>query len=120
VRSILAREEPAVGRGIALVESYGDDGLFRKRVVMDRHGYGQGEYKYFTYPLPERVAALRAAFYPPLAAIANRWNAALGDDNRYPEAHAAFLERPNRFNDELRRFVGRRLRRASRREAGSA
>lgn len=77
----------------ALVASYPADTLFRRRIVMERHGYGQGEYKYFAYPLPDIVAALRTALYPPLAEIANRWNAALKLDTRYPATHAAFLER---------------------------
>ena len=77
----------------ALAGSYEDDGRFRSRVVMGRHGFGLGEYKYFAYPLPGLVAALRAALYPPLAAIANRWNAALAIDARYPADHDAFLER---------------------------
>ena len=70
---------------------YADDLLFRSRVVMSRHGFGRGEYRYFAYPLPELVADLRAAFYPPLAAIANRWNATLGIEGRYPAEHATFL-----------------------------
>ena len=71
-----------------LAGRYSDDALFRSRVVMARHGFGQGEYKYFAYPLPEPVAGLRAALYPPLAAIANRWNEAMGLGSRYPESHA--------------------------------
>src|SRR4030081_3139157 len=62
----------AVEQCATLAESYADEGLFRSRVVMARHGFGRGEYKYFAYPLPESVAALRNALYPPLAAIANR------------------------------------------------
>jgi uncharacterized protein len=77
----------------ALAARYeGDDSrAFRSRVVMARHGFGAGEYKYFAYPLPELVAGLRSALYPPLAAIANRWNAALGIEARYPAAHDAYL-----------------------------
>ncbi len=88
IPSVLAPDECA-----ALVESYADSALFRSRVVMRQHGFGQGEYKYFAYPLPEIVQSLRAALYPPLAAIANRWNAAMGIDVSYPEAHEAFLTR---------------------------
>ena len=60
---------------------------------MASHGFGRGEYKYFTYPLPEIVAHLRGASYPNLAPIANAWNAAMGSDLRYPAAHADFLAR---------------------------
>jgi hypothetical protein len=77
----------------AYASGYARDGLFRSRVVMERHGFGRGEYRYFAYPLPDELARLRAALYPPLAGIANRWNAALGVDERYPAAHAAYLER---------------------------
>jgi uncharacterized protein len=68
-----------------------DDG-FRSRVVMARHGYGQGEYRYFAYPLPPHVATLREAFYTPLARTANRWRTALGDDGRFPSALESFLD----------------------------
>jgi uncharacterized protein len=77
----------------ALIDDYAVDERFRSRIVMARHGFGRGEYKYFAYPLPATVAALRAALYPPLAAIANRWNAAMGTAERYPAEHAAFLKR---------------------------
>jgi hypothetical protein len=60
---------------------------------MGRHGYGEGEYKYFAYPLPEPVASLRGALYPPLAEIANRWAAQTGAEARFPSEHAAFVDR---------------------------
>jgi uncharacterized protein len=77
----------------ALAGLYPEDGLFRSRVVMSRHGFGRGEYKYFSYPLPAMIAGLRTSIYPHLVPIANRWNAALGLDGRYPDEHKAFLER---------------------------
>jgi uncharacterized protein len=77
----------------ALAGLYADDKLFRSHVVMGRHGFGRGEYKYFGYPLPDAVASFRSAIYPRLAPIANRWNAAMGIDVRYPDTHAEFLAR---------------------------
>jgi hypothetical protein len=76
-----------------LAALYDVDEKFRSRIVMGRHGFGRGEYKYFAYPLPEPIAALRPALYPPLSRIANRWNEAMGIAIRYPEDHAAFLKR---------------------------
>src|SRR6478609_1524959 len=66
---------------------YEQDALFRSRVVMGRHGFGRGEYRYFAYPLPDLIAELRPALYARLAGIANRWNEAMGIDIRYPESH---------------------------------
>jgi hypothetical protein len=77
----------------ALAALYGDDRHFRSKVVMARHGFGSGEYKYFAYPLPALIQQLRTCFYPPLAAIANRWNQAMNIDVRYPATHAQYLER---------------------------
>jgi hypothetical protein len=77
----------------AISALYPQDDLFRSRVVMGRHGFGRGEYKYFNYPLPDRLAELRAAIYPHLVPIANRWNSAMGIEIQYPEKHEAFLER---------------------------
>ena len=68
-------------------------GTFRSRVVMARHGFGRGEYKYFSYPLPDLIAGLRPALYTKLCGVANRWNEAMGIDIRYPEGHDAFLKR---------------------------
>jgi len=72
---------------------YPRDELFRSRVVMQSHGYGQGEYKYFAPPLPDPIVELRQSFYQGLVPIANRWNTALGLDVQYPAEHASFIER---------------------------
>jgi len=72
---------------------YPQEDLFRSRVEMRRHGFGRGEYKYFSYPLPQLVGDLRTTVYPLLVPIANRWNTAMGLDVRYPEEHADFIER---------------------------
>lgn len=72
---------------------YPDDANFRDRIVMGRHGFGRGEYKYFSYPLPDLIAQLRPTLYAHLQGVANRWNEAMGIDIRYPEGHAAFLKR---------------------------
>src|SRR6202007_1048003 len=72
---------------------YSNDECFRSRVVMARHGFGRGEYKYFRYPLPNLLHELRTALYERLAPIANQWNHALEIDTRYPDTHADFIHR---------------------------
>ena len=76
-----------------LAACYDTPGIFRSHVVMGRHGYGRGEYRYFSYPLPPVISGLRNALYPPLAHIANRWNESMGIEVRYPKGHKAFLDR---------------------------
>jgi uncharacterized protein len=77
----------------AVAALYPNDANFRSRIVMGRHGFGRGEYKYFSYPLPDLIAQLRPALYAHLQGVANRWNEAMGIDIRYPATHAAFLKR---------------------------
>lgn len=76
-----------------LIALYPSESLFRSRVVMARHGYGRGEYKYFAYPLPPLVGQLRAQLYESLVPIANRWSECMGQPVRYPPTHAQFVER---------------------------
>src|SRR4051794_16159490 len=78
---------------LAISSRYEDEKIYRSRVIMARHGFGRGEYKYFAYPLPDIVASLRASLYPSLAHIANRWNEQLGVDQRFPAEHGAYLKR---------------------------
>ena len=82
---------PSACRDLAAL--YPAEAGFRSRVVMGRHGFGQGEYRYFSYPLPGAVAALREALYPQLVEIANRWNETMGIAVRYPLQHQDFLAR---------------------------
>jgi hypothetical protein len=97
--SLDAQGSAVIGRLIspeecdALVALYPGEERFRSRVVMARHGFGRGEYKYFRYPLPELIGSLRTALYPSLAEVANRWNAAMDIDVRFPEQHAKFIKR---------------------------
>ena len=77
----------------ALRALYPEDARFRSRIVMARHGFGRGEYKYFADPLPEAILSLRAALYERLVPIANRWNETMGIGVRYPETHRDFLSR---------------------------
>jgi hypothetical protein len=88
VRNLLTADECET-----IARLYVDDRHFRSHVVMAHHGFGRGEYKYFSYPLPDIVARLRTAMYPRLAPIANRWNESMGIDVRYPDTHANFIKR---------------------------
>jgi len=81
------------GHARSLAALWDEEALFRKQVVMARHGYGQGQYRYFARPLPPAVAALRTQLYPPLAAVANRWQEALGREERFPAALEALEDR---------------------------
>ncbi|WP_244816312.1 2OG-Fe(II) oxygenase [Caballeronia sp. Lep1P3] len=80
----------------ALAALYDDDALFRSRIVMERHSFGRGEYKYFAYPLPSVLDDVRRAAYAHLAPVANRWNEVMGVETRFPADHAAFIERCHR------------------------
>lgn len=72
---------------------YDNEDLFRSNVVMERHGFGRGEYRYFSYPLPDLISTLRTSLYPRLVQIANRWNEAMNIDVRYPATHADYIQR---------------------------
>ena len=80
---------PETCRAVAAL--YDEEDRFRKRVVMERHAYGRGEYQYFRYPLPDVVAQLRASLYPPLALVANRWRRTLGEADGFPATLEAYL-----------------------------
>jgi uncharacterized protein len=71
---------------------YAEDSHFRSCIVMARHGFGRGEYKYFQYPLPSLVADLREALYPELAKTSNRWSIMLRTNRNYPPSHAAYVD----------------------------
>jgi hypothetical protein len=88
LRQILSADEC-----VELAGLYDDESRFRSTVVMARHGFGRGEYKYLAYPLPSLIAALRPALYARLAPIANRWNESMGTAVRYPQAHEDFIAR---------------------------
>jgi uncharacterized protein len=77
----------------SLAALFGNDALFRSRIVMAKHGFGRGEYKYFADPLPDLIVALRRGLYRRLAPTADRWNAAMGVNVRYPAEHEAFRAR---------------------------
>lgn len=88
IKSILSAEECDNVRAL-----YPERKLFRSEVIMERHGFGRGEYRYFRYPLPALIATLRTSLYPHLVPIANRWNEVLGIDARYPARHADYIRR---------------------------
>ena len=88
VKSVLTRQECQ-----SLAAMYDKDGIFRSTIVMARHGFGRGAYKYWSYPLPEIVDELRKSLYPPLALVANCWNQLMKIDVNYPDSHAEYLER---------------------------
>jgi uncharacterized protein len=77
----------------AIAGLYPDESHFRSHVIMARHGFGKGEYRYFKYPLPDLIGELRTALYPHLAIVANEWNVRMGVAQRYPNNHATFLKR---------------------------
>ena len=77
----------------AIASLYSRDDGFRSTVVMARHGFGRGEYKYFSYPLPPLVAELRSSLYPPLRQVANQWHERMNIDVRFPADHQAFIDR---------------------------
>jgi hypothetical protein len=80
----------------SIARLYRQEQGFRSHIIMGRHGFGRGEYKYFSYPLPPLIQALRTAAYPRLAPIANQWHERMGEDTRFPNEHASFLERCHR------------------------
>ncbi|MDI6935085.1 2OG-Fe(II) oxygenase [Serratia sp. Se-PFBMAAmG] len=71
---------------------YPESERFRTHIHLARHGFGKGEYKYFSYPLPDKITRLRTALYPELATIANVWNEKMNVDVRYPAEHKTYLE----------------------------
>lgn len=88
IRSLLSAEDCS-----AVSALYPQSAPFRSRVIMARHGFGRGEYQYFSYPFPQLVAGLRSSLYSRLVPIANRWHAHMNLPGRFPEAHEAFIER---------------------------
>jgi hypothetical protein len=88
LQGLLSSEECRAVAGLYDIDSH-----FRSHVLMARHGFGRGEYKYFSYPLPDLIATLRGVLYRRLAPLANRWNERLGEAIRYPHDHAEFLAR---------------------------
>ena len=91
IKSVLSTDECEEIRGL-----YEKRDIFRSNVVMERHGFGRGEYRYFSYPLPDLIATLRTSVYPHLVPTANRWNEAMGTNVRYPAKHADYIDRCHR------------------------
>lgn len=91
VKGVLSKDECEEIRGL-----YEKKEIFRSNVVMERHGFGRGEYRYFSYPLPDLIATLRTSVYPHLVPTANRWNEAMGIKVRYPAEHASYIDRCHR------------------------
>ena len=95
IRSVLSADECEEIRDL-----YEKKNIFRSNVVMERHGFGRGEYRYFSYPLPRLIATLRTSVYPHLVPIANRWNEAMGISVRFPSEHVDFIERCHRAGQD--------------------
>ena len=91
IKGLISPDECDSVRGL-----YNNENLFRSHIVMERHGFGRGEYRYFRYPLPDLITTLRTSLYPHLVQIADRWNEALGFNVRFPPKHAEFIERCHR------------------------
>ena len=95
IRGVLSSDECDEIRGL-----YEKREIFRSNVVMERHGFGRGEYRYFSYPLPRLIATLRTSVYPHLVPIANRWNEAMGINVQYPAKHADYIDRCHRAGQD--------------------
>ena len=88
IKNILSPDECDEMRAL-----YQNEKIFRSNIVMERHGFGRGEYRYFKYPLPDLITTLRTSLYPHLVPIANRWNESMRIDVRYPSTHAEYIQR---------------------------
>lgn len=95
IKNILSAEECDEIRGL-----YDNEKLFRSRIVMERHGFGRGEYQYFHYPLPNLITTLRTSLYPHLAPVANRWNEAMKIEARFPATHAEYIKQCHRADQD--------------------
>lgn len=87
IKSFLTDEQCA-----DLIKNYSNDQLYRSTIDMKRYRFGEGQYRYFSYPLPEVIQKIRTSLYEPLAVIANEWNEKLAVDIRYPETHQEFID----------------------------